>query len=227
MNNQTCYMCDNLATTKEHVPPKCLFPEKRDLKDISLDLRKDLIKVPSCVDHNCKKSGDDEYLFNILSMTIQTGKYGLLNFESKVIRSWSRRDRIPKLKERLLSTARMVKVKDSKSEDIFETLELTVDRNRLKEVLKCCVLGFYYYEFGKRYKGLIHVTPLFSPIDDINWIEQQTQMEIYYESHFKNIERKGDNPEIFQYAFFQDISNNILVLKMWFYEGCKVISFLR
>ena len=67
-------MCDNLATTKEHVPPKCLFPEKKDLKDISLDLRKALIKAPSCVDHNCKKSGDDEYLFNVLSMTIQTGK---------------------------------------------------------------------------------------------------------------------------------------------------------
>ena len=109
MNNQSCYMCDNLATTKEHVPPKCLFPEKKDLKDISLDLRKGLIKVPSCVDHNCKKSGDDEYLLNVLSMTIQTGKYGLLNFESKVMRSWSRKDRISKLKEKLISTARAVK----------------------------------------------------------------------------------------------------------------------
>ena len=79
------------------MPPKCLFPEKKDLKDISLDLRKALIKVPSCVDHNCKKSGDDEYLFNVLSMTIQTGKYGLLNFESKVMRSWTRKDRISKL----------------------------------------------------------------------------------------------------------------------------------
>ena len=136
-------MCDNLATTKEHVPPKCLFPEKKDLKDISLDLRKALIKVPSCVDHNCKKSGDDEYLFNVLSMTIQTGKYGLLNFESKVMRSWTRKDRISKLKEKLLSTARTVKIKDPESEDIFEALELTIDRDRLKEVLKCCALGLY------------------------------------------------------------------------------------
>lgn len=220
-------MCDDLATTKEHVPPKCLFPEKKDLKDISLDLRKDLIKVPSCVDHNCKKSGDDEYLFNILSMTIQTGKYGLLNFESKIMRSWTRKDRIPKLKEKLLSTARTVKIKDLASEDIFETLEIIVDRERLKEVLKCCALGLYYYEFGKRYKGLIHSIPLFSPIHDKNWIEQQNQMEDYYSNKFKNIKRKGDNPEIFQYAFYQDTFNNILVVQMWFYEECKVISFFR
>lgn len=220
-------MCDNLATTKEHVPPKCLFPEKKDLKDISLDFRKDLIKVPSCLDHNCNKSSDDEYLFNILSMTIQTGKYGLLNFESKVMRSWNRRDRTSKLKENLLSTARTVKVTDYESQGIVETLELTVDRDRLKEVLKCCTLGLYYYEFGARYKGSIYVIPLFSPIPDINWIEKQNQMEIYYENHFKNIKRKGDNPEIFQYAFFHDISNNMWVLQMWFYEGCKVISFLR
>jgi hypothetical protein len=220
-------MCDDLATTKEHVPPKCLFPEKKDLKDISLDLRKALIKVPSCVNHNCKKSGDDEYLFNILSMTIQTGKYGLLNFESKIIRSWTRKDRIPKLKEKLLSTARTVKIKDSASEDIYETLEITVDRERLKEVLKCCALGLYYYEFGKRYKGLIYSIPLFSPIHDKNWIEQQNQMEDYYSNKFKNIKRKDDNPEIFQYAFYQDNFNNMLVVQMWFYEECKVISFFR
>ncbi|RDC53337.1 hypothetical protein DVA85_04200 [Acinetobacter sp. RIT592] len=220
-------MCDNLATTKEHVPPKCLFPEKKDLKDISLDLRKALIKVPSCVDHNCKKSGDDEYLFNVLSMTIQTGKYGLLNFESKVMRSWTRKDRISKLKEKLLSTARTVKIKDPESEDIFEALELTIDRDRLKEVLKCCALGLYYYEFGKKYKGSIHSTPLFSPILDKNWIEQQSQMEDYYSNKFKNIKRKGNNPEIFQYAFYQDTFNNMLVVQMWFYEECKVISFFR
>lgn len=27
----TCYRCDSIATTKEHVPPKCLFPEKKDI----------------------------------------------------------------------------------------------------------------------------------------------------------------------------------------------------
>lgn len=29
-----CYMCDNDATTVEHVPPKCLFPEMKDSNGI-------------------------------------------------------------------------------------------------------------------------------------------------------------------------------------------------
>ena len=28
---ETCYMCDEIATSKEHVPPKCIFPEKKDI----------------------------------------------------------------------------------------------------------------------------------------------------------------------------------------------------
>ena len=43
----TCYMCEKESTSSEHVPPKCLFPEKKDLPD-GVDLRKSLITVPSC-----------------------------------------------------------------------------------------------------------------------------------------------------------------------------------
>lgn len=84
----------------------------------------------------------------------------------------------------------------------------------------------YYYEFGKKYKGSIHSTPLFSPILDKNWIEQQSQMEDYYSNKFKNIKRKGDNPEIFQYAFYQDTFNNMLVVQMWFYEEYRTYALL-
>lgn len=220
-------MCDNLATTNEHVPPKCLFPEKKDLKDSSLDLRKELITIPSCEEHNCRKSGDDEYLLNILSMTIQTGKFGILNFESKVMRSWSRKDRESKLKTKLLSTARTIKIKDSEAEDIYDTLELTVDRQRIKHTLDYCAAGLYFYEFGVKYDGIVDSTPLFSPYPDNNFILLQNQMEDYYSNKFKTIERKGHNPSVFQYAFYQDDYNNILVLQMWFYEGCKVITFFR
>ena len=51
---ETCYMCDSIATTREHVPPKCLFPEKKDIGD---DIyRQNLITVPSCDKHNTSKS---------------------------------------------------------------------------------------------------------------------------------------------------------------------------
>ena len=37
MVEQTCYMCDEIATSDEHVPPKCIFPE---VKDLGIDYRK-------------------------------------------------------------------------------------------------------------------------------------------------------------------------------------------
>lgn len=45
-------MCESEGITKEHAPPKCIFPESKDLTDKSMDLRKNLIKVPTCVEHN-------------------------------------------------------------------------------------------------------------------------------------------------------------------------------
>jgi hypothetical protein len=55
-----CYMCDAPATSKEHVPPKCIFPERKDSD--GQYLREGLITVPSCELHNSKKSADDEFL---------------------------------------------------------------------------------------------------------------------------------------------------------------------
>lgn len=54
-----CYMCEKPASTVEHVPPKCIFPEQKDSLG-GQDLRKQLITVPACDVHNTKKSRDDE-----------------------------------------------------------------------------------------------------------------------------------------------------------------------
>jgi hypothetical protein len=60
VKNETCYMCENPPTSREHVPPKCLFPESKDVK--GQNFRENLITVPSCDLHNSKKSKDDEFL---------------------------------------------------------------------------------------------------------------------------------------------------------------------
>ncbi len=56
-NDQYCYWCGEPATSKEHVPPKCLFPEDKDIKPILNEtFREHLITVPSCDKHNLSKS---------------------------------------------------------------------------------------------------------------------------------------------------------------------------
>jgi hypothetical protein len=56
-NSQTCYACDQPATTKEHAPPRSFFPQPRPL---------DLITVPSCSIHNCGNASDVEYVRNAI-----------------------------------------------------------------------------------------------------------------------------------------------------------------
>ncbi|WP_282057492.1 hypothetical protein [Clostridium botulinum] len=31
--DEVCYWCGKLETSREHVPPKCLFPEGKDVKE--------------------------------------------------------------------------------------------------------------------------------------------------------------------------------------------------
>lgn len=50
-----CYACDQVGDTKEHVPPKCFFPK---------DQRENLLTVPSCKKHNCRKSSSDQLMMN-------------------------------------------------------------------------------------------------------------------------------------------------------------------
>jgi hypothetical protein len=57
-------MCDELACGREHVPPKCFFPE---IKDLGKDYRINLIKVPSCDKHNSKTCKDDEYVLGVVA----------------------------------------------------------------------------------------------------------------------------------------------------------------
>ena len=44
----TCYMCDQRATTVEHAPPKCIFPEKKDVRSVGPKARRMLVpKTPA------------------------------------------------------------------------------------------------------------------------------------------------------------------------------------
>lgn len=85
----SCYMCDKSPTSVEHVPPRCLFPEQKDLPD-GIDLRKQLITVPSCDEHNTKTSKDDEYLLYVLLMNIANNQSAEQHFDTKVIRAIGR-----------------------------------------------------------------------------------------------------------------------------------------
>ena len=79
-------MCSQPATSKEHAPPKCLFPEQKDLEP-GQDLRVNLIKVPSCDKHNTEKSDNDVYLLYALVGNVLATSTAKAHFATKVMRS--------------------------------------------------------------------------------------------------------------------------------------------
>jgi hypothetical protein len=82
-NMESCYICEDLATSREHVPPKCFYPKQKDLPT-GFDFRKNLIKIPSCEQHNSAKSPDDEFLLFIITCQYRGSLYKQKHFESKV-----------------------------------------------------------------------------------------------------------------------------------------------
>lgn len=79
---ERCYMCEQAATSREHVPPRCLFPESKDMG--GAQYRENLITVPSCDVHNMAKSRDDEFLMVSLAGIIGNNSIGYRHKFGKV-----------------------------------------------------------------------------------------------------------------------------------------------
>lgn len=87
----TCYMCEAPATSQEHAPPACLFPEPGTF---GRNLRKNLITVPSCDLHNSKKSEDDEFFRATLCLaSAEHSKAAQHQFFGKILRGVRRSPR--------------------------------------------------------------------------------------------------------------------------------------
>jgi hypothetical protein len=59
-----CYYCGGIATSGEHIPPKQMFKA----------FKCDSITVPSCDEHNSKKSGRDQAIVSALLIPLHAGR---------------------------------------------------------------------------------------------------------------------------------------------------------
>lgn len=77
-----CYFCGVPFVSREHVPPRCFFPEKG-----KEDYRVNLIKVPSCLKHNAEKSNDDQYMLLLFTAMakVLSGHEGFLRNVQKSV----------------------------------------------------------------------------------------------------------------------------------------------
>jgi len=210
-------MCDRNAISNEHVPPKNLFPEQ---KDVNEDYRKHLITVPSCEIHNGAKSKDDEFLMVSLAGIYGNNSIGYLHKLTKVNRA------IKRSANKLLDKA-FIKRKHYHLKNDNKFLEIiwgTLDYTRLINCFEHIAYGLHYHHLKKRFKGKIQVILGYLHSEDesnnnfVQFIKDGVAIEL------KDIPQYGANKDIFYYQFSNTDEHGIYMVHMRFYGGIDIYA---
>lgn len=219
-----CYCCDQPGTTDEHVPPLCLFPERKDLP-AGVDLRRNLITVPSCLTHNLKKSGDDEDLMYILTMNLPVKEMGEHHFITKVLRAINRR---PALLNEITAKTTPVTLQDGATNELFETIAIQIDGARLERALRQVSLGLYRYHLGANWAGPLRIHPEFlRHLHDpkaFEWNSVIQDLSGYADKLFLEAPFHGENKEVFRYQVVFPDTRIPVAIRMHFYGGVRVLA---
>ena len=214
-------MCDNDATSMEHVPPKCLFPVAKDVD--GENYRKELITVPSCYLHNSAKSKDDEFLMVSLAGIFGNNSIGYKHKLTKVNRA------IKRTSNRLLDKA-FIKRKHyhlRTDNGFLEVIWGTPDHVRLIDSLKHIAYGLHYHHLKKRFNGQLKVVLGYLHSEDTNnntfvkFVKEQAAKEL------SDTPAQGSNKDIFTYKFAEPDVYGSYLLSIKFYGGIDIyVSFL-
>jgi len=220
LNHQTCYRCGAIATSNEHVPPKCLFPEQKD--SFGYNYRDNLLTVPSCDEHNSKKSNDDEFLMLALAFLVKSNYVGFLQMHTKAARAIRRKGE--KFVQNLTGphfTNKSILINGKKSEVILAT----PDMDRIMNSLESISYGLYYHRFKGQFDGDVRIVIDFVIYQDTRTIEFQNIVRTLFDQEIN--EMSGKNNRVFQYQFTAMDNIGCIGLKMTFYEYSHVfVSFV-
>lgn len=210
-------MCTKDASTAEHAPPKCIFPESKDLAPGS-DYRKNLITVPSCDEHNTAKSRDDEYLLHVLAASISSSPTGLTQFLTKVRRSLERN---PTLARALLPGDAPVMRFVPHSSRLQEAFSISADGGRIDKVVSGCARALYLHETGSRFAGRVKVIASFMSYGHVTTDNAVAEAVALAKAFLSGAPKNGENPEVFFYKF--EKGPRIAVMLLCFYGGTEFL----
>ena len=213
----TCYMCDEKATTKEHVPPRCFFPKKTE----SLDLRKQLITVPSCEDHNSSKAKDDEYLHCLLSMTVQESLPFHKVIVSKLLRTFKRSPGV----KALFNTRQPVLALDPDTKLILPTEAVRIDMARFNKFIDHLARAVYFHHFGQKYTEKLIIYPdflLYLRPEHRDLDKSILASGKILRAAFRGSKSYGENSSVFRYQLERSESRKGLAMRLQFYSNQSV-----
>jgi hypothetical protein len=219
-DSRTCYMCDGCATSTEHAPPKCLFPEPADCD--GQDYRKNLITVPSCESHNSQKSKDDEYLLYLLSSCDAINEICERHFATKVIRSITQR---PSLMSGLIRSASLRWHYDVRTGEWHDSLAVPINVERVWSVLGNMGRALSFAHTGGKWLANVAIFPHF--LHDDMRVGARDRMDSRKLLHtadavFANASKLGENQAVFHYQLADAAETGVRILRATFFGGAKV-----
>ena len=136
-----CAYCEQPATTKDHIPPKGIFPRPRP---------SDLITVPSCERHNSGASLDDELFRNFVVLREELAGHPQASRTAAIAMRGLHRPERPGLRRQLLSTLREVDLESPAGLYLGTASEFAHSGSSILSVSKRITRGLYYHHFGQR-----------------------------------------------------------------------------
>ena len=180
---EKCYCCNNDTISREHLPPRCIFPSPRP---------SNMITVPSCDKHNLEKSKDDEYFrWFIATACAEKSPLAYQLLKEKVIRGLRRKPKL--LNEIMHNSIKNIDIYSKGGIWLRRRPGFKYDKNRILRIIKLLCKGLYYYHFNKRIINFYKFAFEFNPELDKNAIDEITNLKLY------NI-GKGD---IFSYRYYR------------------------
>lgn len=213
----TCYMCDREATTVEHAPPRCIFPEIKDTPN-GADYRQNLITVPSCSEHNTAKSHDDEYLLFILAASITSSDVGLMQFLTKVKRSAERK---PALASKMARNSAPVKIFHEDRHQWEDAAGIVVEGTRIDATISKFARALYFHETNRKFFDAVRVITSFTMYSDLNFNNSISSAVEAADNFFSSHPLCGKNSDVFWYKFEE--GENTATMLLCFYGATKIL----
>lgn len=203
-------MCDRPSTGREHIPPHCFFPADYELPRAEA-LRRNLIVVPSCDEHNLGKSHDDEYLLAIIVSQYEVNPIGL-QIGRRVLRAVRNR---PEKLNTFFPGLRPAYHKILGNTGIFH-----VDLERFQRALIRLARGIYYYHHNFTKKAPKHeviLSPSVMSLSDAEINKELSNWRDFSNNVYAHLQRYGQNQPIFYYQMLFEANGE--AVRLVFYDG--------
>jgi|ERR1035437_9156572 hypothetical protein len=218
MPKPRCYKCASIATSREHVPPRNLFPEARESGGV--DYRINLITVPSCDTHNSAKSNDDEFLMVSLAGIFGNNSIGYMHRLVKVDRAvLASAHRL--FDQVLLEKEQFHRVEVAENQFI-DVIWGTPDVTRLNRCFEHIAFGLHRHHFRQNFCGSVTVLLGYLFHKDHNKRKWAEFIRDRAELDLAGKPRVGSNPTVFYYQVSDPDQFGLYMMRLCFYGGLPV-----